>query len=186
MNENLAYQEEPWEEKLNGEIILMSPLPTVNHNWVAGRIFVAFSVCLKGKSCIPFGDGTDVYLTESDHVIPDVMIICNRDIIQNDGIHGTLDLIVEVLSSSTTKNDRGYKKDLYERVGVKEYWIADPKLCSIEVYLLENGKYKLDEVYALPIDDMKEEEKAKCKVSAPVSLYDNFTIPLEEIFYNLL
>lgn len=77
MNENLAYQEEPWEEKLNGEIILMSPLPTVNHNWVAGRIFVAFSVCLKGKSCIPFGDGTDVYLTESDHVIPDVMIICN-------------------------------------------------------------------------------------------------------------
>ena len=79
MNENLAYQEEPWEEKLNGEIILMSPLPTVNHNWVAGRIFVAFSVCLKGKSCIPFGDGTDVYLTESDHVIPDVMIICKRD-----------------------------------------------------------------------------------------------------------
>lgn len=92
MNENLAYQEEPWEEKLNGEIILMSPLPTVNHNWVAGRIFVAFSVCLKGKSCIPFGDGTDVYLTESDHVIPDAMIICNRDIIQNDGIHGAPDL----------------------------------------------------------------------------------------------
>ncbi len=55
-----------------------------------------------------------------------------------------------------------------------------------QIYLLDNGKYKLDEVYALPIDDMKEEEKAKCKVSAPVSPYDNFTIPLEEIFYNLL
>ena len=185
MSSNLAYQEEPWEEKLNGKIVLMSPRPTVNHNWISGRIFVAFSNYLRGKTCIPFGDGTDVYLTENDHVIPDAMIICNKDIIQNDGIHGAPDLIVEVLSPSTAKKDRGYKKDLYEKVGVREYWIVDPKLRSIEVYLLKDAKYELDEIYALPGDEMKDEEKAQCKVEIPVSLYVNFRISLEEIFYNL-
>ncbi len=179
---NLAYQDTPWEELLNGEIVLLSPRPTVTHNRVAGRIFVAFSNYLEDKSCCPFSDGTDVYLTENDHVIPDGMIVCRDDIIWNDGIHGSPDLIVEVLSPSTEKNDKGYKKELYERVGVKEYWIVDTKSCSIEVYLLTEGKYKLQEVYRLPDEDMTEQEKEQCKVNIPVSLYDDFSIPLAKIF----
>ena len=135
---NLAYQAEPWEEKLNGQIILMSPRPSVNHNQLIGNIYHIFRSYLKGKACKAFTDGVDVFLTDKDNVIPDAMIVCNKDIIKPDGIHGAPDLVVEVLSPSTAKNDRGYKKDLYEAAGVKEYWIVDPTMRSIEAYLLSD------------------------------------------------
>lgn len=187
MNGNLASLEEPRTEKLNGRLFLMSPSPSINHNRVAGNIFNAFHNYLKGKTCEAFGDGADVYLTEHDTVIPDIFIVCQKDIIQPDGIHGAPDLIVEVLSPSTAKNDKGYKKDLYESTGVKEYWIADPNMRSIEVYLLSNGKYSLDEIYALFPDGfgITEQEKADTKKEIPVSMYPDFSIPLKEIFHNL-
>lgn len=185
MNESFAFQEEPREELLNGEIIPMSPRPTVNHNWIAGRIFVAFSNYLKGKKCIPFSDGTDVYLTDKDRVIPDAMIVCSRDIIQNDGIHSAPDLVVEVLSPSSIKRDRGYKKELYEKAGVREYWIVEPALRSIEVYLLMDGKYRLDDVYAFPENIAANKIPDFHKDAVPVSLYKDFSIPLEDIFSNL-
>ena len=185
MNTNLAYQEEPREELLNGKIFMMSS-PSVNHYQITFNIVSAFQSYLKGKNCRAFGDGVDVYLTEEDRVIPDAMIVCNKDSIQKNGIHGTPELIVEVLSPSTAKNDKGYKKDLYESVGVREYWIVDPVLQSIEVYLLANGKYRLEEIYRLPEEDMTEKEKELCKTIVPVSLYEDFSIPLDEIFYNLL
>ncbi|MEY8518251.1 Uma2 family endonuclease [Lachnospiraceae bacterium 29-84] len=187
MNGNLAYQEEPWEEKLNGQVILMSPRPSVNHNRVAGNIYHIFRNYLKGKTCEAFSDGIDVFLTEEDNVIPDAMIVCNKDIIKPEGIHGAPDLVVEVLSPSTAKNDRGYKKDLYEAAGVKEYWIADPVMRSIETYILSDGKYVLDGFYGLFPDNpsITKSERQESKKEIPVSLYDDFRIPLEEIFCNL-
>ena len=139
---------------------------------------------LKGKPCEAFSDGTDVFLTDEDRVIPDVMIICNKDIIEKDGIHGAPDLVVEVLSPSSAKNDRGYKKDLYERSGVKEYWIVDPNTHSIESYLINDGKYRLFGLFPASLP-FTEKELAEIKKEIPVSLYSDFTIPLEEIFYNL-
>lgn len=186
MDTDLAYQEEPREELLNGEIYMMSS-PSVNHNRVAGNIYHIFRSHLKEKKCEAFSDGADVFLTENDRVIPDVMIVCNKDIVKRDGIHGAPDLIVEVLSPGTAKNDKGYKKELYEKAGVKEYWIADPNMRSIEAYLLSNGKFKLDGFYGVFPDafGFTERERAESKKVIPVSLYSNFSIPLEEIFYNL-
>ncbi|MDE6887357.1 MAG: Uma2 family endonuclease [Eubacterium sp.] len=186
---NLAYQAEPWEEKLNGQIILMSPRPSVNHNQLVGNIYHIFRSYLKGKTCKAFTDGVDVFLTDKDNVIPDAMIVCNKDIIKPDGIHGAPDLVVEVLSPSTAKNDRGYKKDLYEAAGVKEYWIVDPTMRSIEAYLLsDKRKYVLDGFYGLFPDNpsITELERQESKKEIPVSLYSDFRIPLEEIFYDML
>lgn len=186
---NLAYQAEPWEEKLNGQIILMSPRPSVNHNQLIGNIYHIFRSYLKGKACKAFTDGVDVFLTDKDNVIPDAMIVCNKDIIKPDGIHGAPDLVVEVLSPSTAKNDRGYKKDLYEATGVKEYWIVDPTMRSIEAYLLsDRRKYVLDGFYGLFPDNpsITELERQESKKEIPVSLYSDFRIPLEEIFYDML
>lgn len=184
MNGNLAYQEDPREELLNGEIYMMSS-PSVNHNRVAGNIYHIFRSHLKGKKYEAFSDGADVFLTENDRVIPDVMIVCNKDIIKRDSIHGAPDLDVEVLSPGTAKNDKGYKKDLYEKSGVKEYWIADADARSIEAYLLSDGKFVLDGFYQLASDNMIERDREACIDTIPVSLRSGFSIPLEEIFYNL-
>lgn len=187
MSSNLAYQEEPREELLGGRIVMMSS-PSVNHYQITFNIVVAFQSYLKKKTCRAFGDGVDVYLTDDDRVIPDAMIVCNKNIIRPDGIHGTPDLIVEVLSPSTAKNDRGYKKELYERSGVKEYWVVEPTMRSIETYFLVDGKYRLNDIYGLYPDHLglTEKEKGESKKEIPVSLYDDFSIPLEDIFYNLI
>lgn len=185
--DNLAYQDEYRSEMLHGKIFMMSR-PSVNHNQVAFNIAYAFRSYLKGKPCRAFADGTDVYLSETDRVIPDVMIVCNKDIIKMNGIHGAPDMVVEVLSPRTAKNDRGYKKDLYEQAGVKEYWIVEPETRSVEVYLLSDGKYKLDKIYRILPDyvELDEDEKDDFKDEVPVSLYDDLLLPLEDIFYNLL
>ena len=156
MADNLAYQEELRDEMLNGKVVLMSPRPAVNHN-------------------------------EKDRVVPDVMIICKKEIIKRNGIHGVPDLIVEVLSHGTEKKDRGYKKDLYEKCGVREYWLVDTENQTVEVYLLKNEKFVLDEVYKVFPDyvELSADEQEHYKSEVPVSLYDDFTIPLEEIFRNL-
>jgi len=187
MNSNLAHQEELRDEMLDGKIVLMSPRPAVNHNRVIGNIFFAFMGYLRGKTCEPFTDGTDVYLTEKDRVIPDVMIICKKEIIKRNGVHGVPDLIVEVLSHGTEKKDRGYKKDLYEKCGVREYWLVDTENQTVEVYLLKSGKFVLDEVYKVFPDyvELSADEQEHYKGEVPVSLYDDFTIPLEDIFRNL-
>ena len=175
MNGNLAYKEEPREELLGGRIYMMSS-QTVNHSQIASNIYYAFRSYLKGRTCRPFNDSVDVYLTENDRVIPDAMIVCNKNIIKLDGIHGAPALIVEVLSPGTTKKDKGYKKNLYETAGVKEYWIVDPITHSIEVYILTDGKFILDEVYALypagaGVTDIEREETKK---EIQVSLYNDF------------
>ncbi len=187
MNGNLAYQEQPREELLNGEIVMMAS-PSVNHYQITLNIVLAFQSYLKGKTCRAFGDGVDVFLTENDRVIPDAMIVCNKNNIKLDGIHGAPDLVVEVLSPGTSKNDKGYKKDLYEKAGVKEYWIIDPMLRSIEVYLLTDGKFALDEIYALYPDGLSvtDKEREETKKEIQVSLYNDFSISLGEIFKDLL
>lgn len=183
----LAYNDEIKTELLNGKIISMSPRPTVNHNIAAGNIYRLFSDFLDDKPCTTFSYGVDIYLSENDRVIPDIMIICNKDLIKHDGIYGTPDLIAEVLSPSTAKNDKGYKKNLYEKTGVKEYWIVDTANKSIEVYLLKENKYILDNVYSIYpnylIEKMTEEEKERhIMTHFKTSLFTDFNISIEKVF----
>jgi Uma2 family endonuclease len=53
-------------------------------------------------------------------------------------------LVVEILSPSTSGNDRTIKKDLYERSGVYEYWIVDPYEQQVEQWILRDGKYAIE------------------------------------------
>ncbi|MDR1702475.1 MAG: Uma2 family endonuclease [Sporomusaceae bacterium] len=186
---NLAYQEEVREELLNGKIVAMSPRPAVNHNRVVVNLSTIFNVFLEGRSCTAFSDGVDVYLTENDRVIPDVMIVCSKDIVKKDGIYGAPDLIVEVLSPSTAKNDKGYKKNLYEKCGVKEYWIVEVETRSIEVYLLKNKQYVMDNIYTVFPDyllkKMTQAEKESIVREFNPSLFPEMTIALEKVFKGL-
>ena len=189
MNQSLAYQNEWREELLGGEAVAMSPAAT-NHNRVSGMIYHIFQSYLKGKHCIPFPDGETVILSEKDHFVPDGMIVCDRDKIKATGVYGAPDLVVEVLSPSTAKRDRGYKKDAYQAAGVPEYWIVNPADRSVEVYLLAEGQYTLDNVYAIfpdwMLESMKEEEKAEVVTSFKCHLYDDLILSLEDIFSGLI
>ena len=185
MSDNLAYQEEGREELIGGKVVMMSPAAT-NHNITSGNIFYVFKSYLRGKRCIPFPDGTTVYLTDKDHFVPDMMVVCDREKIKPDGVHGAPDLVVEVLSPSTAKNDRTHKKDVYERCGVPEYWIVGPAEKFIEVYWLDSGKYVLHDVCTLPADweleRMTDEKRASVVTEFKCHLYDDLTIRLDDIF----
>ncbi len=186
---NLAYEEEFWEELIDGKAVLMSPRPATNHNQTAFNIASIFKNFLKGKPCRVFPDGTDLYLTDKDRFIPDVMVICDRSKVRDDGIHGAPDLVVEVLSPSSIKRDRVYKKRVYEQCGVREYWIVNPMDKSVEVYLLENGVYHLDEAYCLAPDywlnKLNDEERAELKTEIVPSIFSGLTVALEDVFENV-
>ena len=185
---NLAYQEEPRYEIIHGKIAAMSPA-TPLHNHIAGNIFLIFGSYLKRKKCDPFSDGTAVYLSEQHRFIPDFMIVCDRSKIQSRWVYGAPDLLVEIISPSTAKNDRLHKKNVYEASGVPEYWIVSPKEKSIEVYILQDGQYILDNLYTYysgeELEDMTEEEKSLLVTEFKCHLYDDLSIRLDDIFGDL-
>ena len=186
MNNNLAYKEDFWEEIINGQPVLMSPRPTTNHNRVSGNIYFQFKKHLKGRPCEPFDDGMEVYLDEKNRFIPDMMVVCDPEKIHQNGVYGAPDLVVEVLSPSTMKRDKGDKKTAYEQAGVKEYWIVSTEEKSIEQYLLIDGRFVLHEVYAVYpdylLEKMTDEEKAEIITEFKCSLYDDLLIKLEDVF----
>jgi len=118
-------------ELIAGVAYDMSPAPSIKHQNVAGSFFSILRQKLSGKSCKPFIAPTDVVLSESDIVQPDVLVICDPNKITEQNIQGAPDMVVEVLSPSTALKDLREKKTLYERFGVKEYLIIDP----LEVYV---------------------------------------------------
>lgn len=185
MNTNLAYQDEFREELIDGRVMMMAPA-SMGHTYVSGNIFYLFKKYLSGKTCIPVNDGALVHLTDKDRFVPDMMVVCDRGKIKRSGVYGAPDLVVEVLSPSTAKNDRGYKKTVYESSGVPEYWIADPAGRSIEVYLLQDSRYVLDNIYTLypaeELAEMTDEEKAAVITEFKCHLYDDLVIRLEDIF----
>lgn len=173
-------------EKIDGVPVLMAPSTSVAHNTVGTNLVRILGNYLMGKRCRLFMDGVDVHFDEENTLVPDLTIVCDRSKIKADGIHGAPDLVVEVLSPSTAKRDRTKKKEIYERFGVKEYWLIHPREKSIEVYLLRDGRLELDNVYTVFPDwqweQLTEEEKAEAQLSLKVSLYDDLTIDIRDIF----
>lgn len=192
METNLAYkfEEDVEEEIINGKVVMMAS-PTMNHMFIAGNIYNLFFNYLRGKRCVPFQDGVTLFLDEKENYKPDMMVVCDPDKMkETDGVHGAPDLAVEVLSPSTWRNDRGDKKDAYERHGVREYWIVDPANRLIEQYVSENGRFVLREVYqqypSYLLDKMTEAERAAVKTEFKCTLFDDLVIRLEDIFYRVI
>ena len=189
MNSTSIYQDDHTIiEKINGQEVLMSPRPATRHSRAAGRIYGIFFQFLRKKRCEAFFEH-EVHLDDENVFVPDVLIICDKNKIKTNWIDGAPDLVVEVLSPSTTINDRGIKKDVYERAGVKEYWIVDPSAKSIEVHYLKDGRLVLDHVYMIfPPEEwerMTEEQRAAARLSVKVSLYDDLLVDVREVFEDI-
>lgn len=107
-----------------------------------------------------------------DVVQPDICVICDSSKLDDKGCIGAPDLIVEILSPSTLKKDWNYKFNLYEKAGVREYWIVDPNTKTVNVFLLQpNGIYDLGTTY-------------NCNQKMPVHVIEGLEIDLNELFEN--
>ena len=167
-------------ELINGFIHLMSA-PMRVHARVSAKLFSsvdAFIKKKKGKCHIyyaPFDVRLPLHRSKEDDKIynvvqPDICVICDLSKLDDKGCIGAPDLIVEVLSPSTLRNDWIYKFNLYELAGVREYWLVDPKEKTVNVFLLQpNGRYGSGTVY-------------ECNQKAPVRIFEGLEIDLNELF----
>ena len=130
---------------IEGELI-MSPSPTPSHQRVSIRLSVKLFnyVREKAKGEVLYSP-IDVYLTKENAYQPDIVVILqgSRARITEKGIEGPPDIVVEILSPSTAYYDLTEKRDVYEQVGVKEYWILDPLRKTFEIYANSQEGFKL-------------------------------------------
>lgn len=129
----------------DGDLVVV-PSPKERHQDAVGTLYYFLRVFVLGNSLgrvyiAPF----DIVFTNTDVVQPDVIFVSNErlDVITPDNIQGAPDLVIEVLSPSTAHRDRTFKRALYARHGVREFWMVDTDANTIEVLLLGAGGYEV-------------------------------------------
>ena len=142
-------EDERW-ELIEGVAYSMSPAPVRRHQKLSHSLALLFGNFLKGKPCEAYEAPFDVLLPVDDEaddevetvVQPDLVVICDKPKLTDRGARGAPDLVVEILSPSTQKKDLNEKYRLYERHGVREYWVVDPGNRSIQIWhLKDDGRY---------------------------------------------
>ena len=146
-------------ELIKGKVWRMSPAPRVRHQTISFNLNTALGVALRGKQCRGFAAPFDVRLTKATPngdasiqtvVQPDICVICDPGKLDEFGCVGAPDWIIEILSPGNTAHDSKTKFDLYEENEVGEYWMVDPGLKNVVVYVLENGCYQLQGEFYQP------------------------------------
>ncbi len=169
--------EERW-ELINGIAYDMSPSPSRFHQKISRELLRQFANYLIDKACEIYSAPFDVRLPLGDEetgdienvVQPDLIVVCDQSKLDDKGCKGAPTLIIEIISSSTASKDMKEKFSLYERAGVKEYWIVNPIDNTLMIFKSgENGEYGKPEIYT---------EKDKVEVDVLGSL----VIDLEIVF----
>ncbi len=189
INERLEYFRDNYE--IIGGKKFMAPAPSAGHNATLfnfGRIIMNYMEDNNIEGNV-FTDNVDLYLPDGSVFQPDLTVIKseNSEIIDWIGaIHGVPDMVAEVLSKSTKQRDLTVKKDTYEAVGVKEYWIIDPYMRCIDVYILKDGKFSFEGEYQhytrRESEQLNESDKANIKYEVPVSIVPGLSVNLNRIF----
>jgi Uma2 family endonuclease len=136
-------------ELVDGVAYLMVPAPDLAHQDVVGEIYFQLRTALGEGPCRPFIAPVEVRLPKSDEtdaqvdtvVQPDVLVVCDPSGLDRRGVRGAPDLVVEVLSPATAGHDHVVKRRIYERAGVKEYWLVHPVDRIVTIYRLEGSGY---------------------------------------------
>jgi Uma2 family endonuclease len=130
-------------EIIGGQLIV-SPSPSTRHQQILLELASSLKIYLLAeRSGQVFVAPLDVRLSFYDVVQPDLLVVLNEraDIIQEQGIFGAPNLVVEILSPSSQVTDRVDKAALYARSGVQEYWIVDPDSQIVTVYGLDGDHF---------------------------------------------
>ncbi|MCL2153415.1 MAG: Uma2 family endonuclease [Oscillospiraceae bacterium] len=120
--------------------------PSLAHQRVCGEIFRQIGNFLRDKPCQVFNAPCDVRLSaegnDDDVVQPDILVVCDEKKLEDGkSVVDAPALVVEVLSPATTNYDRIKKYRLYQRAGIKEYWIVDPDEKVLTVNILRGERY---------------------------------------------
>lgn len=144
-------------ELFRGKIFPLSA-PNTKHQQISVNIVYLIKTFLANNPCKVFAAPFDVRLpvknrkkdTEVTTVVqPDISVICDESKLDERGCIGAPDLVIEILSPGNTQKEIRIKHDLYEEVGVKEYWLVYPTEESVAVFILNaNGKYDGAKIYA--------------------------------------
>lgn len=158
----------------------ITPSPSTKHQRVSGRLHAQLFNLLEGKACEVFHAPFDIELSKRDHqgenpndtkvVIPDLTVICDKSKLGENKYVGVPELIIEILSPSNQAHDLVIKLNLYMQYGVKEYWIVNPMLNIVQIYVLnDEGQYR-------QVDALKETGRADSE------LLKGFSVDLEALF----
>jgi len=170
-------EDERW-ELINGYAYNMSPAPSRRHQKISRDLEFQIVDFLADKPCEVYDAPFDVRLPEADEqdedietvVQPDIVVVCDENKLDDKGCRGAPDLIIEILSPFTAPKDMKIKLSLYEKHGVKEYWIVHPTDNIILVFKLgKNKMYGKPEVYT-------EEDKIK------TAILEGLEIELSKVF----
>lgn len=152
----LTWEENERIEIIEGEAVLMAP-PSRLHQEISVAITSQLYNFLEGKRCKVYPAPFAVRLFEQDGeapedvdtmVEPDISVVCDSDKLDKHGCKGAPDLVVEILSPSTRRHDRLVKLGLYQRAGVREYWIVNPEDRTVQVMLQDGaGSLRIHEDY---------------------------------------
>ena len=152
----LTWDEGEHIEIINGEAFMMAT-PSSRHQEISMELARQLANFLEGKQCrvYPAPFGVRLFEREGDRpedvntmVEPDISVVCDRSKIDKHGCKGAPDLVIEILSPSTRRHDRLIKIGLYQRAGVREYWIVDPENKAVQVFLQDGGgSLKIHEDY---------------------------------------
>ena len=137
-------------ELIDGELLVV-PAPNIAHQGSHASLgSLMWSFVRQHDLGRVFLAPTDVVLSDTDVVQPDVLFISKEreHIISEANIQGAPDLVVEILSPSTSSRDWREKRQLYAEHGVGEYWTADASNKVVYVMLLKNGVLEIVETYA--------------------------------------
>lgn len=157
LSKNLTYQEfreldfddndSFWYELINGQLVRKQS-PSIQHQRISRKIGgVLDNYAIQTQSGEMFYAPLDVVLDDNNAYHPDIFFIKKERSFLLDTkeqvVIGAPDLVIEILSKSTAVYDKGFKKGNYERNGVREYWLIEPKNKSVEVYALTQQRYEL-------------------------------------------
>ncbi len=124
-------------ELIDGELFV-TPSPFIRHQRLVRRLTMSLGVHLEANASQGevFAAPLDVVMTPYDVVEPDVLVVLGDqlDVLTDKHIHGAPGILIEILSKGTRKRDLTIKRQLFDREGVREYWIVDPEGNTVTVY----------------------------------------------------
>lgn len=116
----------------------VTPSPRLEHQELIGRLYLAIGNFLATRRQLGrvFLSPVDVVMSEHDIVVPDLVFVAaeQRHVLTELNVQGSPALVVEVLSPSTRRRDVGIKRQLFDRQGVREYWVVDPKGLCVSIF----------------------------------------------------